>query len=65
LRDTEVPSARQGGGSLPKFKRRMYEEEIMYLAGEIEYLKGITHPRHAYMIRQREKHLAELKEKMK
>ena len=50
---------------MKEFRRRMYEEDIKRTSGELDYLKSITHPRHAYMIRQREKHLAELKEKMK
>jgi len=51
--------------STGKIARGRLEKDYAMTRDEIEYLKGITHPRHAYMIRQREKHLAELKEKMK
>jgi hypothetical protein len=63
--DKEVPYARQGGGSLPRFRRRMYEEEIAYLEGEIQYLSEIQHPRHEYMIQKRKQRVKELKEKMR
>ena len=45
--------------------RRRYEADLLKTQQEIVYLKGIEHPRHAYMIRQREIHVQQLKEKMK
>ena len=60
-RDSKVPYTRQGG----RFRRRMYEEELRYLEGEIAYLKEIKHGRHEYMIQQRKKRIKEIKEKMK
>ena len=50
---------------MKKSMSRRLENDYTMTRDEIEYLKGIKHPRHAYMILQREKHLAELKEKMK
>ena len=64
-RDVKVPCAGQGGRSLPKFRKRMYEEEITYLEGEIEYLSQIKHERHEHMIQKRKQRVKELKEKMK
>jgi len=45
--------------------RRRYEEELTYLEGEIDYLKGIKHPRHPYMIQIRKRRIKEIQEKMK
>ena len=63
--DKQVPYARQGGGSLPSFRKRMYEEEIAYLEDEIDYLKEIKHERHEYMIQKRKQRVKELKEKLR
>ena len=63
-KDSKVPYARQGGGSLPSFRKRMYEEEIAYLEDEIDYLKEIKHPSHEYMIVQRKRRIKEIQEKM-
>jgi len=62
-KENKVPYVEQGG--TPSFRRRMYEEEITYLQGEIVYLSEIKHPRHEYMIQIRKQRLAQIKEKMR
>ena len=61
-RDVKVPCAGQGGGCLPLFRRRMYEEEITYLEGEIEYLSQIKHERHEHMIQKRKQEIKRIQE---
>ena len=59
-KDTKVPHVRQGGTS--SFRRRMYEEEITYLEGEIEYLSQIKHERHEHMIQKRKQEIKRIQE---
>jgi len=40
----------------------MYEEEITYLEGEIEYLSQIKHERHEHMIQKRKQEIKRIQE---